>query len=188
MKKVMFALACVLAATVAAQSAYAQFITPAEREAMAYNYRAWKNAKAQEVQTADKKVAQEQKTAPEAKAQQKLEPLPSAEYYLPGREMKIVYSAEYGGEMICHAAKCCWNGLKKLCKTMVENNSKYGPGGPEMAKVNAGVFMFEQLKKRNTPKTQEDTLLRSMQDSITREAQKAALRQANQAAQEEAKK
>ncbi len=182
MKKVMLALACVLAATVAAQPAYAQFITRAEREMM---LQLWRDANSKQAQTVKEEANQEPKTAPVAKKQ--LPAIPSGKEYLPGKEMKIVYSAEYGGQLICDAAKCCWNGVKKLCKTLVKNNAKYGPGGPEMNKVNAGVFMYEQMKKKDTTKAQEAAQVRAVQDSITREVQKAALRQAQKAAQEENK-
>ncbi len=109
-KKMMLGVACVLAATVAAQTAHAQFFTRAEREMWGNTARAFGSPKTQAQPQAKQKEAPKQKkqqtprpkAQPKQNARQTQQPRPSSVYvgYNPviysGREGK----AMLGGEMM----------------------------------------------------------------------------------------
>lgn len=180
-KKILIGLACVLAVTVAAQPARAQFLSFAEREALRNTLTVWQEAKA-----AEEKQKQNQQKQGQTLSSPK-QPVPAEQAdsqkfypYMAGREMKMVYSAEYLKDAACK----CWQGVCKVgraCGRALHeaaiNSVKYGPGGSEGAAMRAGELLeqkFFRSSKKSVGINDTKAQNKNKQDSLSK-----ALEQAN---------
>lgn len=181
-KKAVFGFACVLALVVAAQPAQAQFITRAEREAIAQAAASFQNNKKadkkQEKQAQEEKQNKQQKQDKQNKAdkKQKATPKATADFRLPGREMNMVYSSEYILDTACKISQACYNAVQKVAQNMVI----YGPGGREGAAMRSGETLKHLILNKQKKAALKDQL-KEQSDSMTKALEQADLKARQQA-------
>ena len=175
LKNVVLGLTCVLAVTVAAQSAQAQFLTRHERKAIATAASAWqkeKQPKEQEAQKEQPKQVQETKQIST-----------KADFRIPGREMNMVYSSDYALDTVCKIGQKCWQsfcsfgkGCLKAAQTAATNAAKYGPGGREGAAMRSAEGLVNLLSKDSDKKLPLKEQLRENTDSLAKALEQADLK------------
>ncbi len=178
-KHAVFGFACVLALVVAAQPAQAQFITRAEREAIAQAAAFFQNnKKADKKQEKQPKAEKQNKQDTQKKAdkKQKATPKATADFRIPGREMNIVYSSEYILDTACKIGQACYQAAQKAA----QNIAIYGPGGREGAAMRSGEVLQNLLLNRQKKAALKDQL-KEQSDSMAKALEQADLKARQQA-------
>lgn len=170
-QKVIIALACVLAATVAALPAKAQGITHAERE----TYRImWEKSQQSRKRIHAAKPAEPADTLRAVRPVQAdtiptVTPKTSAPLTM-GREMRIVSSSEYTLEVLGLLGRSAKEAFAKAAVRQV----KYGPAGREGKIMQMGDFLFsKQAPRSDTTNAQRDSLTRALETAAVKAAKAA---------------
>lgn len=174
-KKIILTTLCVLAATVAAQYAYAQSPSMEAK----FLGEAWGSTF---TTGAKKKASKPAATAETAQKQTSAET--NASYANAGREMKIVNGAEYNAriageicECIGDACKCAWEGIKSFFTKGAKNLPSGFIPGREGAIMRSGEILLQKNKKTAA---QNAAKADSLDAALQRASAAAALEHATQ--------